>query len=199
MKTKCSALVLAAGESRRMGEPKPFLKWDENTTFLEKIINDFLTFGCAEIVVLLNEKWIEIYEQNNYTFLKTCKVVINKHLELERFYSVKLGVAALKPDTERCFIHNTDNPYLEQTLLENLFSEISTNCDYVVPQFNDKGGHPIIINRKIIERITAENNLNFSLKQILCNFEKKNLNCADNLTQININTMDEYNKFFLKS
>ena len=40
-KKNCSVVILAAGNSGRMGEAKSFLKWNENTTFIQKIIDEY--------------------------------------------------------------------------------------------------------------------------------------------------------------
>ncbi|MCK5839504.1 MAG: NTP transferase domain-containing protein, partial [Bacteroidales bacterium] len=54
---KCnSAVILAAGRSTRMGRPKFALRFAKNLTFLEKIITGYSSFGCRQIIVVLNEQ-----------------------------------------------------------------------------------------------------------------------------------------------
>ncbi len=49
---RVSAVVLAAGQSRRMGRSKPLLPWSEGQTVIETIVRRLLMFRLAEIVVV---------------------------------------------------------------------------------------------------------------------------------------------------
>lgn len=195
-KRKCSVVILAAGNSGRMGEPKSLLKWDENETFIQKIIDEYKKFGCESIVVVVNNAVIDLYEKYSYNFFSDITLVINNHLEWERFYSVKLGLNALK-DKQFCFIQNVDNPFVSQNLLQLLFAD-KDFFSYNVPYYKDKGGHPILINKQIINSIlnTFENDLN--LKNVLSPFNKKKIAVDDETIFYNINNKQEYNRLFKK-
>src|ERR1035437_3004531 len=108
------ALILAAGSSIRMGTPKAFLPFDENTTFLGKISSTYLKWGCNEIVVVINKA---LAKKVRFTGeqAKTVTFVVNDHLEFERFYSVKLGLQKMTK-SDFCFIQNVDNPFLTQNI-----------------------------------------------------------------------------------
>ena len=120
--------------------------------------------------------------------------MINNHLEWERFYSVKLGLNALK-DKQFCFIQNVDNPFVNQKLLQLLYAD-KTHFSYNVPYYKDKGGHPILINEQIINSIlnTFENDLN--LKSVLSQFNKNKIAVDDETIFYNINNKQEYNRLF---
>ena len=57
-----SIIILAAGKSSRMGENKFALKYDNNLSFIEKIIETYRDFKCEEIVIVLNKKGIEVFK-----------------------------------------------------------------------------------------------------------------------------------------
>ncbi len=195
-KKKCSVIILAAGNSGRMGEAKSFLKWNENTTFIQKIINEYNQFACKNIIAVINSAGLNFYKNNSYNFFNDITVVVNNHLEWERFYSVKLGLEALK-EKQFCFIQNVDNPFVSQELLQSLFAD-KDPFSYNAPYYKDKGGHPILINNKIINSIvnTSENDLN--LKNVLSAFNKKKIDVSDETILYNINNMKEYNRLFKK-
>ena len=195
-KKKCSVVILAAGNSGRMGEPKSLLKWDENKTFIQKIIDEYKEFGCENIVVVVNNTVIDLYKKYLYNFFNDITIVINNHLEWERFYSVKLGLNALK-NKQFCFIQNVDNPFVSQKLLQLLFAD-KNHFSYNVPYYKDKGGHPILINEQIINSIlnTFENDLN--LKNVLSPFNKNKISVDDETIFYNINNKQEYNRLFKK-
>ena len=51
MSRKISVLITAAGNSQRMGNHKALLKYNDNQTFLEKIIERYIQIDCDEIVI----------------------------------------------------------------------------------------------------------------------------------------------------
>ena len=54
-----SAIILAGGNSTRMKFPKPWLKID-TTTFLEKIIKTYQNFGIQKIILIINQKFLDV-------------------------------------------------------------------------------------------------------------------------------------------
>ena len=135
-----SAIILAAGKSSRMGIPKLFLKFDEENTFIEHIVNDYQSFGCKEIVIVVNNIGNDYLNKSKIPFLDNVKIVINKHPDWHRFYSLKIGAKNLFGDLP-VFIHNVDNPYVSPTVLKKLIKH-SDKADYISPEFDGKGGHP---------------------------------------------------------
>ena len=101
----CSVIVLAAGFSGRMGIPKFALRFDENRTFLEEVVEQYDIFGCQEIIIILNKVGKKQYDELNIPFAQNVKIVINHHPEYERFYSIKAGLKNIKSD-RKIFIHN---------------------------------------------------------------------------------------------
>ena len=188
------ALILAAGSSIRMGTPKAFLPFDENTTFLEKIISTYLQWGCNEIVIVINKTLAEkvrfMGEQ-----AEIITFVVNDHLEFERFYSVKMGLQKMTK-SDFCFIQNVDNPFLTQNILNNLYRERSNEA-YVVPTFEDKGGHPILLNRKNILFLCSFPDNTANLRQILGKMPCKKVKEQDSHILVNINESEEYERLML--
>jgi len=183
-----STLILAAGESSRMGVPKPFLKFDKQHLFIDKIINEYLDFGCNEIVVVTNKNL-----EKDYFSKDKVKIVINEHLEYGRFYSVKIGVKELS--NEFCFIQNIDNPFVCQDILNLLFIE-KNNADYLVPEFEHIGGHPVLIGKNIIDGLKIELNNDLNFRDFLKSFDCKRIECYDKNILININTPEDYKEYF---
>ncbi len=187
------AVIPTAGKSSRMKSFKPLLSFDKDRTFIEKIIDEFFEFGCSEIVVVVNE---ELYNNELGKSLSKIEskvvVIINDKLEFERFYSIKLGLKKLKTK-EYCFIHNCDNPFINQEIISTVF-ENKISDGYVSPTFNNQGGHPILISEPIINKIiqSTENDSNFKDIINLFHCKKVNINSKDILA--NINTESEYQK-----
>lgn len=188
------AIIPAAGFSKRMGRYKPFLRYDENRLFIHKIIDEYLNFNCASIVVTINNlsEWNNIAE--SYFNEERVKFIPNNHPEYERFYSIKLAAQNL-PEIDFCYLQNIDNPFINYQILERLYSSRIYN-EYTVPVHNGKGGHPVLLHKQIINAIRNEisNSLNF--KEILKNFNRNDVPFANDIILININDIEEYNKYF---
>ena len=186
---KVSVLILAAGISRRMNTPKLFLPFDKNTTFIEKIISTYRNFGCAEIVIVVNKN-----VAGKLKNLENITIVINEKLEFERFYSVKLGLQKME-DCDFCFLQDTDNPFITADILNYIFSE-NLPDKYIIPSFNGRGGHPILLPKKIIEKLKNNKKNDVNLKKILSPFISFKLEIPNQKILININNPQDYKKYF---
>jgi molybdenum cofactor cytidylyltransferase len=188
MENKLTAIILSAGFSERMGNPKALLKWDHSTTFIEKIINEFHQFGCGNIICIINDK-IELFCKE----LKTeqdIKFIVNQHPELGRFGSIKLG-AAEAAGSDYCFIHNVDNPFVNIKTIEKLYSERAPNA-WCSPVYSGKSGHPVLLPNVILNKINEVDNPDTILSDILNKFPVIRVEVEDDSILRNINTPEEY-------
>ncbi len=190
------AVILAAGFSSRMKTLKPFLRFDEKRVFIEKIIDDYLEFGCNRIVITINE---QVKEWNTFKNkfadkMDSIQFIANIHPEYERFFSIKTGLEFLD-NQNFCFIHNADNPFIGNQLL-NIIFEKRTDEGYTVPCYQGKGGHPVLFGSKVIKKIKDEQYINVNLKEFLTDFERINVEVDSDKIHININTQEEYEKYF---
>jgi molybdenum cofactor cytidylyltransferase len=192
---KAGVVILAAGKSERMKSLKGLLSFDKRRSFIGKIISVYQNWGCKEIIVVTNEMATAMFkrsvpETGNVT------LIINDHLEYERFYSVKLGLAAIRT-SEYCFIQNVDNPFIDSQILELIYAHRSDE-KYVSPVFKNKGGHPVLLNRKNMKDICNGNDNSANFKDVLKTMECLNVEMPDDRVLININSPEEYNKFIIK-
>lgn len=189
------AVVLAAGKSHRMQSPKPFLKFSNKLSFIEKIIAEYLEFNCKAIVVVINNsnnQWDVC--KLKYKSYNTINFVENTHLEYERFYSVQLALTNIV-DVDYCFIQNADNPFIDNQILEMIYSK-KTDAAYLVPVYKGRGGHPILLNRKAISVISNEAKKDANLKVILKSIKRINVEVNTNNILININKKSDYTRLF---
>ena len=191
---KCnSVVVLAAGQSTRMGRPKFALKFDENLTFLEKIITGYNSFGCRQIIVVLNEKGETFLKSNPIKSFSNITIVTNFHPEWERFYSIKIGLKQV--DEFSCaFIHNVDNPFVNEQVLKSLQCGLA-GADYVVPCFKGRGGHPVLLSKKMIKHIISEKNPDLNFRDFLKRYAKNVVEVVDERVLVNVNTDEAYKRF----
>ena len=120
--------------------------------------------------------------------------VVNDHMEFERFYSVKLGLAAIR-SSSFCFIQNVDNPFIDPQILDIIFEQWSEE-KYVSPVFKGKGGHPVLLNRENISRILNWPVNSAIFKEVLKTMECRVVEMPDDRVLININSPEEYQRFY---
>lgn len=193
---EAGVVIPAAGRSERMKELKAFLPYDKNTRFIEKIISTYSGWGCSEIVVVTNPEAMQRMKQTGI-IPSSVTLVLNDHLEFERFYSVKLGLGAIRKSSF-CFIQNVDNPFIDSQILELIYAHRSDK-KYVSPVFHNKGGHPVLLNRENMDRICKWNVNSANFKEVLGTMECKTVDMPDDRVLININSPEEYKSFFKKA
>ncbi|MHB8259065.1 MAG: nucleotidyltransferase family protein [Bacteroidia bacterium] len=183
-------LILAGGKSGRMHSPKPFLKYGSRT-FIEKIIDEFDVCNFSEIVVVLNHELLGVTNEGDISkVLEKCTIVKNDNPEMGRYHSIKLGVNRII-GADFCFIHNVDNPFVSSLLIKKLYMNRNEN-GYTLPVYKGRGGHPVLISKKIIEAINKDIVTLATLKDVLKNFNRKELEVEDERILININSPEEY-------
>ena len=191
-KINTSVVILAAGNSTRMGSPKAFLEWNKEKSFLEKIAEEYLNFGCNEVIVVLNEETNQIFLEKNLPVSKKIKVVINKHIDYGRLYSVQCGISEVT--NSFCFIQNIDNPFVEADLLNELYNLKNEN-GFVLPVFKGKGGHPVLIGKTIIDFIKNADTKIEKLNEILRLFKRVEIPWENENVLVNFNTKEELIRF----
>jgi CTP:molybdopterin cytidylyltransferase MocA len=194
MKMEYSVVILAAGRSGRMGEPKFALRFNDEKIFLEEIVSQYLAFGCKEIVVVLNKEGKILFDKLNLRLPGVAKIVINHHPEYERFYSLKTGLDSLV-NSNYVFIHNIDNPLVDKDTLKLLFKYADT-YDYCVPVYKDRGGHPVLLSGKVVEAILREDETGINFRDFLRRYYGKKIDVKSEKILVNINTPEEYGNFF---
>ncbi len=190
-----SVLILAAGFSGRMGVPKFSLSYDKNQTFLTKIIRSYQSAGCKEIVVVVNRQGQEYLKQQKTFFAgNDITVVLNTFPERERFYSLQTGLKMLS-NGKPVFIQNIDNPFVETDLLYRMADAFEPEA-YVVPRYNGRGGHPVLLSAKIVSDLLASTDYRQNLRDFLRPYPKINCPVEDEKVLVNINSPQEYRKYF---
>lgn len=189
MQKDCSVVILAAGYSSRMRRLKIALTLDNGTTFIENIVKQYADFGCREIIIVVNNKSKEYLEDHP---IKDVILAINHHPEFERFYSIKTGLSNIIGKFP-VFIHNADNPFANQEVLKTLFIN-REDADFIKPIINTKGGHPILISKRIVNDIILSENHNIHLNNFLKKYSCKEIEMEDKKILVNVNTESEYKK-----
>jgi len=146
-----AGLVLAAGESSRMGRDKALLLY-KGRTFLEVIMGTIRAAGVDHIAVVLGHHAEEI---RRTVELGSAKVVINSAYPLGQTSSLQAGLEALERDgAQTILLCLVDHPaFSTQTVRELIAARERSGARVVVPTFRGKRGHPVLIGRALLEEL----------------------------------------------
>ena len=140
-----SAILLGAGQSKRMGVDKLSLPWGRGT-ILGHCFNMLLGSDVQELVVVLG---IQNEGLKNLFQGRTVKVVVNPYSNKGMSTSIRRGIEALRPKSDGILIALGDLPFLKTRTINVLIHAFEQGRGrIVVPSFRGRRGHPAIFDRK---------------------------------------------------
>ncbi|MEW5901721.1 MAG: nucleotidyltransferase family protein [Acidobacteriota bacterium] len=146
------AVVLAAGESRRMGGPKLLLPFG-SSTIIETVIRRLLASRVDKLLVVLGASARPIREKIKEFPVKT---VLNRRFHRGMLSSVQCGIAALPASAEAAVIALADQPAISPEVLNSLISAYSRKRKrIVVPVYRGERGHPLLLDLNFRREIMA--------------------------------------------
>ncbi len=138
-----SAIILAAGQSKRMRQPKMVLPW-EKTTVLGKVIETIKLAGIEDILVVTGGARIDVEEiVESYSARKTH----NENYENEEMLaSIQLGIKGQKAESEATLICLGDQPQVEEGCVRSICEAfLKHKSNIIVPSYQMHRGHPWLI------------------------------------------------------
>jgi molybdenum cofactor cytidylyltransferase len=144
-----AAIVLSAGKSERMGEPKALLSF-RGKTFLENILDAISKSSVEHVVVVVGHHRKEIEER----LTPAAKVVFNPVYELGMITSFQAGIRALPAGTSGALLFLVDHPLVEAGTIESLVAKLAPDR-IVLPTFNGRRGHPVLFSSDVLDEILA--------------------------------------------
>ena len=146
-----SAILLAAGESRRMGgDFKPLLKWGTRTV-IGACIDNLKRSRVDEIIVVLGFRESEIRARLAGAGVQ---FAINRDYTKGMLSSLKTGLPLISPRCDDVLIALVDQPMVGPEAINPLvisFGDYEKRIS--VPTYEGKHGHPIIISRELEDEI----------------------------------------------
>jgi len=145
-----SAVILAAGQSVRMGCPKLLLKVG-GQTILERVVDAALASTLEEIIVVLGH---QADEPARLLAGRQVKLVYNPCYHLGQSTSLAAGIKAVDKRTRGIMFILADQPLLTADLINRLV-EFFNSAHYLVvkPVFNGRYGHPVIVDSGLIPEL----------------------------------------------
>lgn len=141
-----TAILLAAGLSSRMGQPKPLLPYAGHTV-VEQILSALTASPVEEILVIIGHareavealvaKW-------------PVRAVFNSQYATgEMLTSIQVGLRAVSVESGAALIALCDQPALERSVVEQIIAAYwAGRGSVIIPSFQMRRGHPVLIDRE---------------------------------------------------
>ncbi|HEX7332737.1 MAG TPA: nucleotidyltransferase family protein [Pyrinomonadaceae bacterium] len=136
-----AAILLAAGQSRRMGAFKPLLPFGDKTV-IECCIDYLQEGGVDTIVVVLGHRADEIRKR---LAGRPVSFAVNPDPASEMGASIAAGVRELPQSCKATLIALCDHPAVPPTVVSRLIETWKTGARLIIPTWENHGGHPVLI------------------------------------------------------
>ena len=190
-----SAIVLAAGESKRMGRPKQMLEW-QGRTLLQHSLESLINSDADEIILVLGHE-AEAIRKSLAEF--QIKIVINPDYKQGMASSLRQGLLAMDPTSEAFLVLLADQPGIGPEIMNRMireFQQADPKRGIVRPVYRGLRGHPVLIGvRYLQEALQLQGDV--GARQILVNHPTDILEIEVDHDGIlkDIDTPEEYQKY----
>ena len=154
-----AGVILAAGESSRMGTDKALLPWPPSAAGQASSQDNFLSAAIRSLGLFTD--FVVVVAGANESALTSvvyavgASIVVNPDPSRGQFSSLQVGLhEVLNRGRDAAMITLIDRPPVSPSTIEtlrNVFEEAPRNVWAVVPEFSGRHGHPFIAGRELIE------------------------------------------------
>jgi len=157
--SEIAAVILAAGLSRRMGQPKMALPWGD-TTVIGQVVRVLAEVGARPLVVvtggaaeLVGAALVAapVLPRAATRAAPTMTTVFNPDFANgEMLASLQVGIRALPDSVEACLVALGDQPQIEVGVVKTILETyLQTGGTLWAPSFHMRRGHPWLIQRAL--------------------------------------------------
>lgn len=184
-----AAIILAAGASRRMGEPKPLLPWGGRTLLAWEL--DELMSSCADEIIVVTGNRSEAVRRSLGDGARYC--VFNQQWGQGRATSLARGARALIErgvTPEAIVVQNVDQPTRAE-IIDRLVGELrSSGAEAVQPSYRGKAGHPVVLDGALLLELAAAREETMGLRAVIEAHPARLIEVDDPVVRIDLDTPD---------
>lgn len=194
---RVGAVVLAAGRSMRMGQPKLLLDWAEGGTILGAVIARLRATPVSEIVVVTGaeRERIEAAAREAAGGDPRLRFAHNPDFaEAEMGRSLQVGLRAFTTGPEAALVALGDQPLMPTVVIGDLVQRWrETLAPAVAPMHGEQRGHPLLLDRAVWPRVMALA-ASANPRQALDGLAVETVIAPDNAILLDIDTPDDYSR-----
>jgi molybdenum cofactor cytidylyltransferase len=187
-----SGIILAAGQSKRMGQVKQLLPF-RGKPLISHIVDIALASRLEEVIVVLGHRAEEIGMNVDFG---EAQVIMNDDYEAGQSTSLQIGISATSDRSEAALFILGDQPLVNTGVINRLIEEFKRNrVGLLVPTFHGKRGNPVLVDRSFfphLESLTGDQGAR-ALFEEYADLVKE-FDVGDECIHIDIDTLDDYLK-----
>ena len=192
-----SAVILAAGESKRMGKQNKLLLPVAGEALLVKLIKSVCDSDVGQVIVVIGHEAEKIRRKlNNFPL----SFVYNPNFSEGMTTSIKSGVKEVSPDCDGYMICLADMPFINTSEINKLIHAYSQNRIkekrlIVIPVYQGHRGNPVLFSTEFREDI-LEHKIEYGCKGVIMNnFESvKEIEMDDDSMLLDVDTLEDYQR-----
>ena len=185
------AIILAAGEAKKLSHSKALLEHEGGRSFLQSLASTFGKAGCS-IMGVVGKDAEAVRDQH-----PTLHLVENERWQEGQFSSVKAGLdAALEEGADVVLLHPVDMPAVRVTTLKSLLKTLGESTEGLRPEFEGAPGYPLLLSRAAAERLREQNPGEPQLEAAIKGLQLRRITVKDPGVVVNINTPEIYESLF---
>ncbi len=147
MSPETGAVVLAAGLSRRMGQPKLLLPWGEQTV-IERVVSVLAGAGIGEIVVVTGGSH-NLVQAALHTWSVRLAHNPDYH-QGDMLRSLQTGLRAISQTCVAALVALGDQPQIEPSVVGSILGRANASEKaLIVPSYQMRRGHPWLVRRAL--------------------------------------------------
>ena len=189
-----AAILLAAGESSRMGQPKQLLDWQGRPLVVAQV-EALLAAGCRPVVVVLGA-----YAGRVRPLLpdrSDVQITTNRNWREGRASSIRAGTRAVPPSVDGVVIVSVDQP-TDASVIQQLESGLAAASDALsaVPRHEGRNGHPPIFRSQLLPELQNVTERQEGLRQVRRRHADRTIFLEMNnpIVTLNLNTPEAYRR-----
>jgi molybdenum cofactor cytidylyltransferase len=184
------ALLLAAGESSRMGRPKPLLLWCGEALVAYQI-RALRAAGAEEVIAVLGH---EADAVRPLVEAAGGQAVVNPNYREGRASSLRTGAAALPDAPAALIVLGVDQPRPAAVIQAVVAAHLAGGSLITTPLYAGKGGHPIVLSGALLPELRAVTEVEEGMRAVVRRHEASRLRVPvdDPIVLVEFNTLEEY-------
>ena len=188
---RIGGIILAAGESRRLGKPKQLLPWN-GQSFVRHVVISALKAGLKPVIVVMGAYGEEV--EKEITDLPV-RILRNPNWKTGLSSSIKAGISALPENFGGAIFLQSDQPQVPVPLIKNLVEAHSTTlAPIIAPSIDGQRGNPVLFDRDTFEYFSDLEG-DAGGKALFSQFPVHLINWNDPRLLVDIDTAEDYQKF----
>lgn len=189
-------VILGAGASSRMGQPKLLLPW-QNTSIIGHLVSQWQELGAKQIVIVHRPNDELLFAELKRLDFPKENGIENSQPERGMFSSIVCAANwnGWHKEVSHFAIALGDQPHLHLKTLQTLLKFVTQHpANICQPMCGDKTGHPVILPRKIFGEL--QNTRAETLKDFLKHFSDRSVQCVINDfgVTLDLDTPEDYKR-----